>query len=227
MKHVLARAAMVLVPAAAVCALAVPASASARPHVTPTTAPRLVTVEALTLLNNRGDSGGGGNTWATDTIIRALVIHQTGGTPGAYTFTATVSDSGSFVTIPHVLSPNQFFAGTTIAAKVNGTMAGHASYTFTASQLPRENLVPAQESGTPSSGPRTTSSWYEQAYPAGTTFGGAGIGNDWGWNYTGPACSIHVPGGVVTTHERWADTALNGDGQLAADGNITGVCPAL
>jgi hypothetical protein len=49
--------------------------------------------------------------------------------------------------------------------------------------------VPAAESGTPASGPKTTSPWYEQAFPAHTVFGGAGIGA-WGWNYTAAAAGF-------------------------------------
>jgi hypothetical protein len=202
-------------------AMALPASAAPKPH--------LRSVTATTLLENRGDSGGSGQDWATDKLIRSLHVTQTGGKAGAFTFTAAVSDSGSFTTIAGAATPNQGapFTGKVIAHVVSGTFKGGATYTFTASRLPRENLVPTQESGTPSSGPRTTSLWYEQAFPAGTTFGGPGIDNDWGWAYTGPSCNIHVPGGVVSVHEAWADTAVNGDGQLPADGNIDGLCPAI
>jgi hypothetical protein len=67
---------------------------------------------------------------------------------------------------------------------------------------------------TSASGKNTTSLWYEQAFSAATTFGGTGILNTWSWTYkeTSPAC-----------HQQWTDSATNGDGQGAADGNITGV----
>ena len=53
----------------------------------------------------------------------------------------------------------------------------------------------------------STSTWYEMAFPGGTTFGGNGIGA-WGWTYR----DIHG--------QRWADTSANGDGQQSGDGNI-------
>jgi hypothetical protein len=187
-------------------------------------APQATTVTAITVMDDHGDSGGGGNYWATDTIIRRLVIHETGGSAGAYTFTATVTDSGSFKTTKGGLTPNQGapFTGLKIAAAVEGTMAGGASYSFTASRLPQPNLVPTQEFGTASSGPRTTTLWYEQAFPAGTTFGGTGILPGWSWTYTGPACRT----GGTTTHQQWTDDSLD-SGQLPADGNITGTCPVV
>ncbi|HEU5417713.1 MAG TPA: hypothetical protein VFV41_08480 [Streptosporangiaceae bacterium] len=211
-----ARALAVLAGAAAALAVTAPAMA----------APQARTVTAFTVMDDHGDTGGAGNFWAIDKIIRKLVIHQTGGSAGAYTFTATVTDSGSFTTIKDALTPNQGepFTGSQIVAAVQGTMAGGASYEFTASSLPRAGLVPTQEFGRASSGPRTTALWYEQAFPPGTTFGGTGILPTWSWTYTGPACTTRVPGGVVTTHEQWVNGATD-NGQLPADGNITGGCP--
>jgi hypothetical protein len=205
------RALAVLGGAAAALAVTAPAMA----------APQASTVTAFTVMNNHGDSGGGGNYWATDKLIRVLVIHRTGGSAGAYTFSATVSDSGSFTTTNGGLTPNQGapFTGVHITATVPGTFSGGASYSFTASTLPRANLVPTQESGTATSGPRTTSLWYEQAFPSGTTFSGTGILPTWSWMYT-TDCKV----GHVTTHEHWTDAAPSG-GQLPADGNITGMCP--
>lgn len=206
--------------AAALFAAPVAASAST-PHLR--TAPRAMafqgpTFTAYTALTDRPDSGGNGN-WAYDEMTRQLSITETG--PGTYT--ATVTDvAASFVAIDGAYTPNQgcsHCAGETIGGSPSGSFSGGASYSFTADSLPTEakNLgVPASESGAPGDFAETTSGWYEQAFPAGTVFGGAGIGN-WGWNY-----SATVGQFPFVSVQTWADTSANGDGQLPADGNISG-----
>jgi hypothetical protein len=175
-------------------AVAVPATAASAsvpvfpPSFTlPTLAHSPFVFTAHTSLTNRPDSGGNGS-WALDTIKRTLTITETGHSGSVYNFTATVSDTGTFKTISGAYTPNQGspFTGKHIHGTVQGDVAGTADYSFTASKLPAStsNLgVPDTESGAPVTTPETTSSWYEQAFPAGTTFGGTGIGN-WGWTYT-------------------------------------------
>ena len=105
-----------------------------------------------------------------------------------YNYTATVSDTGTFKTSSGAFTPNQggTNAGKKIKGTVQGTMTGTANYSFTARSLPSNarNLgVPTSENGTPApSSPQTTSLWYEQAFPAGTSFSGTGIGT-WSWKY--------------------------------------------
>jgi hypothetical protein len=145
-----------------------------------------------TSLTNRPDSGGNGN-WALDTMTRTLTITETGHNGPGYAYTATVSDTGTFKTISGAYTPNQGppSTGKRIQGTVQGSVAGTAQYSFTASKLPASspNLgVPNSENGAPGTPAETTSSWYEQAFPAGTTFGGTGIGN-WSWTYTtGDGC---------------------------------------
>lgn len=193
--------------------LAVPAaSASVSPSVT-----------ARTQLSNRGDSGGNGD-WATDAMTRTLVITQTGRAGNTRTFSATVTDTGRFVTIRGAFTPNQggADAGLKIAGQPSGTFTGKASYTFTANASPQASLVPRAESGTPSSGPKTTSLWYEQAFPAGTSFGGTGI-TTWAWNYTALAVTAER-GGFEICSQNWSDAVNNNSGQSRTAGNITGAC---
>jgi hypothetical protein len=143
---------------------------------------------ATTSITNHPDSGGGGHIWANDAMTRTLTIKETGHQGSVYTYTATVSDTGTFKTTSGAYTPNQ--GGTNLNKKINGivqgSMSGTAYYSFTASNLPtrRHNLgVPASESGTPT-GAQTTSLWYEQAFPAGTTFSvGSGLLNTWSWTY--------------------------------------------
>jgi hypothetical protein len=216
MKSSLTRAATAVTILAGALGLAVPAAAAA---VAPT-------VTASTQLSNRADSGGNGD-WATDAMTRKLVITQVGQNGSTRSFDATVTDTGRFTTIPRAYSPNQGGAdlGLKIAELLEGTFTGQASYTFTANASPRASLVPRAESGTPSSGPKTTSLWYEQAFPAGTTFGGTGI-TTWGWNYAATAVTPGRGAGFSLCTQKWSDASANNGGQDANSGNITGICPS-
>lgn len=208
---------------AAIVAFPVAASAAPHPHA----------VHASTLLTSRPDSGGNGD-WALDRMDRTLTITQT----GPHSFTATVRDTGSFTTIRSAFTPNQggTDAGKHIRGRVSGQVNGAASYSFTASTEPDARLVPSHENGDPSTDPQGTSDWFEQAFPAATTFGGTGIGT-WGWKYAGKVTvtkyrtvtvyhrghKVHV---IVpyraTQTQRWDDASTNDGGQTAAAGNITG-----
>jgi hypothetical protein len=183
-------------------------------------------VTAKTQLSNRGDGGGNGD-WATDAMTRTLTIIQTKQVGSTRTFVATITDVGHFVTIPHAFTPNQggADAGLRIAELLPGTFTGKASYSFMANNSPRASLVPRAEIGTPSSGPTTTSLWYEQAFPAGTTFSGLGI-TTWGWNYAATAVSFDRSGGFSLCTQKWSDASTNNGGQDANSGNITGSCPS-
>jgi hypothetical protein len=217
MKTALTRAAVAAAAIVGTLGLAVPAASAA---------PAPPSVTATTHLTNRADSGGNGD-WATDTMTRKLVITQTGRTGNVRDFTATVTDTGSFITTYRAYTPNQGGAdlGRRIDAWLTGSLAGKAAYAFTATAAPAAGLVPAAESGTPASGPKTTSLWYEQAFPAGTIFGGAGIGT-WGWNYTAASVGILFGGGFTLCTEHWSDASVNNGGQTANSGDITGSCPA-
>lgn len=73
-----------------------------------TSAPLTSYVTGNTTLTNRHDSGDNGN-WAVDHITRNLSIQLTGGGPGHWHFTATVTDLGTFQTINGAFTPNQSF----------------------------------------------------------------------------------------------------------------------
>lgn len=182
-------------------------------------------VTASTHLTGRPDSGGNGN-WATDAMTRTLAITSLGG--GSYT--ATVTDSGgTFTTIMGAYVPNQGAnpGGRFASRRHSGTFTGTASFSFTASKAPSASLVPASESGAPAAGSdQTTSLWYEQAFPAGTVFGGTGILGSWSWSYTAvDACDSPVRG-FFTVSQRWTDAAVNGGGQLPGDGQVQDLAPS-
>lgn len=182
-----------------------------------------------TQLIDRPDSGNAGN-WASDYLNRTLTIKQVGESDGVYTFTATVKDQGLFNAVPGADTPDQSTPGTLITLPASGPMSGYADYSFTATSLPDLNhgklAVPASVTGNADS----TSTWYEVPglFPSGTTFGGPGIG-DWSWTYNASVVTgytVSVRGGQfltvpMLTHEQWIDAYNNGDGNLAADGNIS------
>ena len=214
-----ARLAITALAAAAAALAASAGTASAAPH------PLLAgSTRAVTTITDRPDSGNGG-TWADDSFTRTITITRTGGGPGAYTYTASLTDSrGLFTTIKGALTPNQggSYAGDVIRSQVGGTMNGSADFTFTASALPssRANAgVPAAENDHGATPADSTSTWYELAFPAGTTFGGPGIGH-WSWSYSAVVVTFSRFLGV--SEQNWTDAWNNGDGNLQADGNIQG-----
>jgi hypothetical protein len=182
-------------------------AATATPAVTTAAITHQTNWTAISHLADRTEGGGNG-TWAKDDFYRVMTIKLTGQSGGVYSYTATVHDAGSFTAIPGSYTPNQGspYTDQTIAGPDNGWLTGTAQYSFTATSLPTAGPnagVPAYVSGDQGS----TSTWYELAFPSGTTFGGTGIGT-WGWTYR-------------DTHgQRWADTSANGDGQWLGDGNI-------
>jgi hypothetical protein len=180
---------------------------------------RSATVIAKTSITGRPDSGGNGN-WATDAMTRTLTIRHLRGD----SYTAILDDtSGTFVTGRGDFVPNQAAApGATFTQRITGTFAGSASFSFTASRSPSGALVPPRATG---SGPTDTSHWYKLAFPAGTTFGGTGILNDWGWSYqTSQGCLTVSRAGFAVQHQFWNDFASDNGGQgpgLPAAGHIT------
>src|SRR6185312_471904 len=217
--------------AAAVSLLATAGAASAAP------AAHQSAWHASTKVTDRPDGGNGGD-WADDSMTRDITIKLTGGTAGAYTFTAKLKDTGSFTTIKGALTPNQGapYTGDVIKSKVTGTRTGYDTFTFTASSLPSgapNAGVPARENdhgGTPAD---STSTWYKLAFPAGTAFSNA-TENPWSWTYkvavTGPVtltvcATAHLCWSTTvnrTVHEQWTDAWNNNYGDDVTDGNVEG-----
>lgn len=179
---------------------------------------------ATTTLTNRLDSGGNGD-WAIDGdtaaspaygVTRTFKITLVSQSAGHWTWNGAACDGGQATAIPGAFTPNQGpgHTGQVIRSQVTTTLNGTASYTFTtdAPLSAARNLgLPASENGTPAPGsPQTTSLWYEQAFPAGTTFGGPGIG-PWSWTYT---AGLFPP-------ESWTDASANNGGQVPSAGNIS------
>jgi hypothetical protein len=190
-----------------------------------TTKPKPFTFTTHTVLINRPDSGGGGNNWAKDNALRTLVITETArnATTGVYSFKATLTDVGTFTTVPG-LTPNQGapYTGMHELHVVTGKLSGYGTYTFTATRLPVIGNMPTHSSTPAPTGIETTSEWYKQAFPNGTVFdvGNPGI-QDWIWTYTYNQ-TAQVGATTVNLPEFWVDSAADGGGQLPADGNIDG-----
>lgn len=196
-------------------------------------------VRAVTFVTDRPDGGNGSPDpyWADDTMTRTITITQTGGMPGAYTFTAALKDAGAFTTVKGEQAPNQGpgYAGDVIKSKVTGPMDGYADFSFTASNLPDAAFnagIPLTENDHGAVPADSTSTWFELAFPAGTTFTG-GIG-DWSWTYKATVVTVtsqtvclsrHFCWTVPVVHlqrQQWTDGWDNNYGDSAGDGQITG-----
>jgi hypothetical protein len=157
-------------------AVAVPATAASAAPVFPSP----VSADATTHLTGLTDGGGanGAHPWAVDNLTRELRITGSGfSRHGFYTFTATITDTGSFKATANALTPNQGGASQNqhIKGSPAGTVSGTATYTFTANRRPstKPNAgVPfAEPNGATASAENTLPGWYKQAFPAGTQFG--------------------------------------------------------
>jgi hypothetical protein len=194
------------------------------------------TVSATTKITTRYDSGGAGN-WAydgtrsapMDRVVTFTYLGKGGPAADPYQYEVTLTDSkGDFQTIPGALTPNQGGrdAGRTEpATQLTGTINGFADYTVDASAKvsnPREfaNLgVPVALRGVVQNAAYPTSTYPENAFPAGTTFNVNLF--DWGWTYEVPAKVTVVHGHKHTTKaQTWVDSLANGAGQDTRDGNI-------
>jgi len=173
------------------------------------------TVSASTVVSNHPDNDNGGVAFYDD-YTRALTVTldspQPTTTPGGdLAYTATVTDTGQFHAILGALTPNQSTAGLKIAHAVGGSMNGGISYTIVAPSTDTlTGAVPATENDNfaAPTGDQTTGDWPAQAF---TVPASAVVTEDstWSWTYK-------------TACETWVDSSSNGDGNLAADGNITG-----
>jgi hypothetical protein len=148
-----------------------------------------------------------------------------------------VSDSGTFKTLPgngRAPNPNSTTdPGTNIAyPPVSGPFSGSATYLFETSAVPDASYIPGflNNSGVYQSGAtnkNSTSGWFANAFATGTTFLNSNgspftsaIQNTWAYSYT-----TQTGASATTTAvncETWNDTAINGGGDTALDGNVIG-----
>ena len=210
-----------LIPAGAASASGLPGLPSLSHFTVP------VSATATTLITNHLDGGHGNPAdWATETIWRTETVTRGAEVSGTdcglaasadcWAYTASLSDSGSFTTIPGAGTPNQACAGCAgehIARQVSGALQGTYVVTFDASSgSPDGTLVgPTRDDhDTHPAPPFTTTTWGEQFFPAGTSFGNV-TGGAYSWTYT-----------VAFPREQWVDASANGDGNQPGDGNISG-----
>lgn len=189
--------------AGAVLAIVPLAAASAAP---------VTSVTAHTHVLNRPDGGHGG-TWAYDTFTRTLTVtqnaDQSSAPAGDTLYTATIADHGTFSTVGGALAPNQSTAGVKVTH--NGTKGSiNGTYTLAVTAPTADGLtgtVPTAENDNFGTPVVTTGDWPKQAFATAT--GVSVNGGAYSWVYK-------------TGCETWTDSSTNGDGNLAADGNITG-----
>ena len=179
-----------------------------------------VTASAVTAVSDLVDVGNHGN-WAVDTLTRtmtvtlhgAVSVYHCGGSPvngitNCYYYAATLTDGGTFATIPDADSPN---AGTGIHGIVDGTVSGGSDYEFyaTSNAPSAENVPGTDDAGT--GGDPSTADWPEVFFPDGTTFGFV--------HQINPTYTYSAPG----TCEQWVNSYSNDHGSSVGDGDITGV----
>lgn len=208
-------AAALTVPAAAASAQAAPGSAT-----------------AVTTLKNVPDNGHGTpSEWAVDTMQRTVTVTRGSQAPAAdcelssgtcWSYSAKLTDLGTFVTKPGAGTPNQACAGCAgeqvKTPAQSGYLTGTYSITFYASSgSPRPSLVPRMhdDHGVAASAPFTSTSWPQLFFPAGTHFS-AMNGGAYSWTY------LLVKFSFPFLMQQWVDSSTNNDGNAPGDGNITG-----
>lgn len=174
---------------------------------------------AVSKLTYRPDSGGGGDNWALDTITRTSSVVWEGNDSSAHVYAGAVSDTGTFVTVPGNLTPNQgLHPGTKLGDSTIGTMSGLTAYSFTTSQFVGNHAPPAAAQGVE---PIGTSLWYQLFFPASatatsTTYPGELNSGplDWSWSY-------NIASDNCVKAESWVDAQSNSSGQATVAGDIT------
>jgi hypothetical protein len=174
------------------------------------------TVTATTTITNRPDSGHGG-VWSDLNMQRTVTVTlaaDQGTTPSTEKlYTATITDRGGFTAIAGALAPNQSTAGVKVASAVKGSVTGTYALTVVApSGDTLTGAVPATEDDQNSTTGRefvSTGDWVQQVFA--TKTGVTVTGGAYSWTYTD-----------IRNCQQWTDSSTNGDGNLAADGNITG-----
>jgi len=187
-------------------------------------------VKAVTRVLNHPDSGNGGNAWAYDDFNRTLTMDAAAASVCTAAelsnfdasedtcYTAEVSDSGQFNAVVGSDAPNQAVAGVKILRSAKGTMEGTATYVLyaPAADIPSAGYAEKTQNdnfASPAASADTTTDWFRQAFAASAQASVTGAytsgGNGWDWTYS-------------TDCETWTDSGTNGDGNLPADGNITG-----
>lgn len=215
-----------LLAAAALTASAGAASASVLPGL-PGLAALPVSATALTMISNDPDNGHGTpSEWAIDTIMRTVTVTRGAQVPGTdcgltagaacYAYEMSLRDSGSFTAIPGAGTPNQACtgcAGEHIARQVTGSLNGTYTVTFDASSGSPDGTLAAfthNDHGVAAVPPFTSTTWGEQFFPGGTSFGNV-TGGPYSWTYT-----------VAFPREQWIDASTNNDGNSLGAGNVTG-----
>jgi hypothetical protein len=160
---------------------------------------------------------GNGGIWAEDSVIRTVTVTFEGLVPKSncfnhfpcFSYTASLTDGGSFVSYPNARTPNQHFFGDRIRGIVQGSVSGTGTFgTFYATSVPNSHLVPRQSH----SGLIAAATWPKLFFPHGTFFHDLFI-NPWSIAYTG---------WTFCGSQTWTDSSSNGFGNLFGDGNING-----
>jgi hypothetical protein len=194
----------------------------------------VITATATTKVLNDPDTGHGvPAVWATDTITRTVTVTKGTQVPGTdcglapsagcWSFTAALTDSGTFVTIPGHGTPNQACAGCAglliASPAVSGTIAGNYVVTFDASYPVADASLVGKthdDGGVAASPPYTSTTWGEQFFGPGVSFGNV-AGGPYTWTY-----QVVTGGFPFYSVQHWIDSSSNNDGNSPGAGNIAG-----
>jgi hypothetical protein len=157
-----------------------------------TVASASTTVTATTTLADHPDSGNNGD-WANDNFTRVASVTSLGEVTGSvcaplaspcFSYSGSLSDSGSFTTISGADSPN---VGTPISGVQTGSFeGGQPTFDFYAtSGVVSATAIPPSMDGPPTIG---SSVWLTEFFPGGTTFAVDGALSTtllptWSWGY--------------------------------------------
>ena len=156
---------------------------------------------ATTILKNRPDSGNYSPQWATDQIQRTTRVTSDGGS----TWTVTITDEGSFATIPGGISPNDLGVTLTSSVKMgsSATIAGSDTFTVVATSEPDLSAVNGK---TFTGSSPATSSWPELIFGAGNVI--SSVQDPWGWTYR-----LKCP--FQAAVQTWVDASTGSTGNIS------------
>lgn len=208
--------------AAAVATLGVaaaPAIASAA-----TAAPAKSTWSKTIQISHDQDSSAQGGNWAVDKFARKISLHLVGAAPVSscpagsqqcWKWSYKITDSGTFTTIATAMAPRTGTEDQALTGSFNG--GTQDAVFFSNRDAANPGLAPAQISSGIGTGFKTSSNMPELFFPrTGTTYSLSTLG-DWGWRYQ---LGFDVNAQCPNFAYRWVDSAANGGGSKAADGNI-------
>jgi hypothetical protein len=187
-------------------------------------APAKTTWSKTIQISNDQDSSAQGGNWAVDKFARKISLHLVGaaavsncaaGSARCWQWSYKITDAGTFTTIANALGPRVGTEDQSLTGSFNG--GTQDAVFFTNRDTADPSLAPAAISSGVGTGFKTSSNMPRLFFPrTGTTYVLQTLG-DWGWTYQ---LGFDVNAQCPNFAYRWVDSAANGGGSQARDGNI-------